>query len=269
MNTEDVTDASAGSVGAYGGCAIPPEVHSIGFGWDPQPEVNRLLHLARGAGMHARSALELGCGTGRLLESLRAAVPEVVALDLSRAVVEFARGRSRAEVIVADMSGFSLHRRFDLIYTSANTIRHVCDLSAVRRMWRRIGEHLSPGGVFIADLELGIAAEAARVGRPATWEISRGSTLVKVSWEVVEPPSLASPLTGIRWTFESRGGETPGVWSETFQLRAYDAPDFVATAEQHGGLECIGIHEPRDPYLVETPLEKADGRMLVVFQSAG
>lgn len=253
----------------YAGCAISPEVHSIGFGWDPQPEVNRLLHLARAGGVNARSALELGCGTGRLLESVRAAVPEVVALDLSRAVVEFARSRSRAEIIVANMSDFSLNRRFDLIYASANTIRHVCGLSAVQRMWQRIGEHLSPGGVFIADLELGIAAEAARVGKPATWEISRGSTLVHVSWEVVEPPSPASPLTGIRWTFESRGGETPGVWSEMFQLRAYDATGFVATAERHGGLECIGIHEPRDPYLVETSLAKAVGRMLVVLQSAG
>lgn len=253
----------------YAGCAIPPEVYSIGFGWDPQPEVNRLLHLARAAGMTARSALELGCGTGRLLESLRAAVPEVAALDLSRAVVEFARSRSRAEVILADMSDFSLKRRFDLIYTSANTIRHVCDLSAVQRMWRCIGEHLSPGGVFIADLELGIAAEAARAAKPATWQVSRGSTLVHVSWEVLKPPGPASPLADIRWTFESRGGEAPGVWSETFQLRAYDAPDFVATAETHGGLECRGIHEPRDPYLVETPLDKAVGRMLVVFQSAG
>jgi SAM-dependent methyltransferase len=253
----------------YAGCAIPPDVHSVGFGWDPQPEVNRLLHLARIAGVNARSALELGCGTGRLLESLRTAVPDVVALDLSPAVVEFARSRSRAEVIVADMSDFSLNRRFDLIYTSANTIRHVCDLSAVQRMWSCIGEHLSPGGVFIADLELGIAAEAARVGKPAIWEISRGPVLVKVNWEVVKPPSLASPLTGIRWTFESRGGESPGVWSEMFQLRAYDAPGFVVTAQRHGRLDCIGIHEPRDPYLVETPAEKAVGRMLVVFQSAG
>lgn len=253
----------------YAGCAIPPEVHSIGFGWDPQPEVNRLLHLARAGGVNPRSALELGCGTGRLLESMRAAVPEVVALDLSRAVVEFARSRSQADVIVADMSDFSLNRRFDLIYASANTIRHVCELSAVERMWGRIGEHLSPGGVFIADLELGIAAEAARVGKPATWDMSRGSTLMHVSWEVVKPPSLASPLADIRWTFESRGGETPGVWSETFPLRTYDAPGFVARGERHGGLECCGIHEPRDPYLVETSLEKAVGRMLVVFRSAG
>ena len=251
----------------YAGCAIPPIVHSVGFGWDPQPEVNRLLFLAKEAGADVHSGLELGCGTGRLLECLCESLDEVVALDLSPAVVDFARTRSRATIEVGDMSDFALGRRFDLIFTSANTIRHVCDEGAISGMWRCIGDHLSRGGVFIADLELGIADEAERLNKPVRWEIARGSMQVRVSWEVIGPPSAAAALTTIRWTFESRGGECEGVWSEVYRLRACDAPQFVAGAEAHGGLRCCGVYEPRDPYLIGMPVKKAVGRTIVVLQS--
>lgn len=253
----------------YAGCAIPPIVHSVGFGWDPRPEVNRLLHLAREAGVDARNVLELGCGTGRLLECLGESLDEVAALDLSPAAVEFARTRSRAAISVGDMSDFALGRRFDLIFTSANTIRHVCGERAIGRMWGCIGDHLSPGGVFIADLELGIADEAERLNKPAIWEIARESMQVRVSWEVIGPPSAAVPLTTIRWTFESRGGDREGLWSEVYQLRAYDALQFVAAAERWAELQCCGVYEPRDPYLIEIPVEKAVGRTIVVLRSAG
>ncbi|MFQ5807336.1 MAG: class I SAM-dependent methyltransferase [Phycisphaerae bacterium] len=248
--------------------SMPPEVYDIGVGWDPQPEISRLLFLAEQAGVRPGSALELGCGTGRLMRALREHVPDTCGIELSPAMADLGRARGAGEILVGDMSDFTFGRRFDLIFASANTIRHVLTADAIARMWDCIREHLEPGGLFIADLELGFAAEAAKVGRPATWMIAHGETTVHASWLVAEPPSPKTRCCTIAYTLEARGGALAGKWQERFRLRTYDAHEFLEFATVGGGLEPRGIYELRDPYLLETSAEKAVGRFLAVLRRA-
>lgn len=248
------------------GYSVPPEIYDLATGWDPQPEVNRLLFLSRQAGVDPRGVLELGCATGRLLHALRGSVPDAWGIELSPPLAEFARNRGAGVIVVGDMTDFALGRTFDLIFTSANTIRHALTDAAIARMWNCIFEHLAPGGVFIADLELGLAAEAGKVGRPVSWEIARGDKRVRATWLVTAPPSPETRCSKTQYTFESRGRESARVWQESFELRVYDAAEFLALAAEHGHLEPVGLYEPRDPYLFETPLDKAVGRRLVVLQ---
>lgn len=256
-----------GSDSAAGACTIPPEIYDIAFGWDPLPEVQRLLLLAREAGTEPRSALELGCGTGRLLAALRPLIADAAGLELSPEMAALAAKRSGAAIMVGDMTRFELVRRFDLIYTSANTIRHAIDDASVAGLWRCGAAHLEPGGVFIADLELGFADEAAKAGKPATWMLSRGETLVHVQWIVATPPDPVHRTVDIEWVFEARGPGA-GLWRQRFPLRVFDAGEFVERATQEHALRLVGIFELRDPYLLPRPIEKAVGRSLVVLQRA-
>jgi SAM-dependent methyltransferase len=248
------------------GYRLPPEVYEIACGWDPQPEIERLLFLARQAGVQPRSALELGCGTGRLLRALAQIVPDVCGIELSPAMACWGRASGVGEILEGDMSDFTLGRRFDLVFTSANTIRHVLSDDAITRMWRCIGEHLSPGGVFVADLELGFAAEAEKVGKPVKWTISSDQNEVRATWLVVEPPSPQTRCCRVAYTLEARGPEPRGIWQEHFELRTYDAQEFLGLASRHGELEPHGLYELREPYLVETSVNNAAGRFLVVLQ---
>jgi len=252
--------------GSAAGYTVPPDIYDIAVGWDPQPEADRLLLLARQAGLRPDSALELGCGTGRLLSVLRAAVPDVWGIELSPAMAELARSRSAATIVVGDMSAFSLRRRFDLIFTSANTVRHILSDAACARLWACIGEHLHPGGVFIADLELGVAAAGQSVGKPITWTVARGGDEVRATWQVVRPPSAGQRCCTVEYTFELRGLARRGFWKERFCLRVYEAAEFVAAATRSGDLRLSGIYELRDPYLPATTVARAAGRHLVVFQ---
>lgn len=248
----------------YVGCAIPTDIYEIGMGWDPRPEVERLLALARGAGVEARRVLELGCGAGRLLAALDGRCARRVGLELSPAAADAARA-SGADVHVGDMSDFRFGESFDLVYASANTIRHVVEPDAVRRMWRCVREHLRPGGVFIGDLELGRAALAASCGRPAAWSLARGGIEVEVEWLATQPPDDLDPVCTIVWTFAVRSGPRAGRWSESFRLRCDDAAEFVRGAEG-AGLRLAGLYELRDPYLLARPVDRASGRCLVVLQ---
>jgi hypothetical protein len=49
---------------------VPPEMYDSGVGWNPEPEIKRLLSLSRKADVEPKSALEPGCGIGRLLGAL-------------------------------------------------------------------------------------------------------------------------------------------------------------------------------------------------------
>lgn len=249
----------------YEGCGIPPEIHEIGFGWDPTPEVERLLFLSREAGIDPRSALELGCGGGRLLKPLRERGIDAFGIELSPAMTEAARTYSGADVRVGDMNDFTLDREFDLVYSSANSLRHIYEDVVIERMWGCVERALRPGGVFIADLELGAADEAARVGKPACWTIFRGDREIRVTWGAVEAPTAHQPITTIQWTFEERGVDHGKIWRERFPLRAYDAPEFVRLATR-GGLRLVAIYEPREPHLIERPPDRAVGRSLVVLR---
>lgn len=45
---------------------LPTDVYELATSWSPQPEIDRLLHLCREAGVTPLSALELGCGAGQI-----------------------------------------------------------------------------------------------------------------------------------------------------------------------------------------------------------
>jgi SAM-dependent methyltransferase len=250
------------------GYTVPAEVYDLAVGWDPQPEVNRLLFLARQVGVEPHSALELGCATGRLLAVLKKSVPDVCGIELSATLAGFARDRGAGRIVVGDMASFELNRTFDLVFTSANTIRHVLSDTAITDMWRCIRGHLAPDGVFIADLELGFDAEAEKVGRPTSWEIARGHESIKATWVVMHPPSPQTRCCKTEYMFESRSESPPRKWRECFALRTYDAPEFLSIASAHGRLTPVGIYELRDPYLFETSAERALGRHLVVLRHA-
>jgi SAM-dependent methyltransferase len=257
--------AGACPVDKYAGCTVPPAVYDLAFGGDPRPEIDRLCLLAREAGVSVGRVLEPGCGTGRLLRVWEALGVRATGIELSRAMAGFAQLRSGGEIYLGDMSCFALGRTFDLIYTSANTIRHVCHDWGIKSMWGCIRHHLAPGGLFIADLELGFDAEAARVGRPVRWNLTTEDGEVHVCWEVVRPPERRTRCSRIRWEFELRGHGRRQSWSEEFDLRTYDGPEFVALAEA-GRLKLDRMYELRVPYLVPLPPERAAGRMLVVLR---
>ncbi len=258
---------------AAGACAIPPHVYDIAFSWDPTPEINRLLHLAREHSRGPTSALELGCGAGRLLAALAPHCARRAGIELSPEMAALARTRSAADIVVGDMCAPprdpALDEPFDLVYCSANTIRHALSPEAIDRLWRGVAERLAPGGLFVADLELGIELARSTLNKPSTWFLSRGDVTVHASWTVVAPADEPSRCCEIEWEFVARGGPTGGTWRQRFPLRTYEPGEFVALAERGGALRRVGVFELRDPYLLERPLERIAGRCLAAFRRVG
>jgi trans-aconitate 2-methyltransferase len=92
------------------------------------------------------TVLDVGCGTGRVTETLLELVPRgrVLAIDASADMVALARERlgDRAQVWCADALDLKLDTPADAIVSTA-TLHWVTDHD---RLWRRLAEALRPGG---------------------------------------------------------------------------------------------------------------------------
>jgi SAM-dependent methyltransferase len=100
---------------------------------------------------HARSLLDVGCGTGRHLELLRERY-EVEGLDLNPTLLALARERCPdVPFHEADMADFDLDRSFDVVICMFSSIGYVKTLPELQRTLQTFRRHLAPGGVVIVE----------------------------------------------------------------------------------------------------------------------
>jgi len=101
---------------------------------------------------HARSLLELGCGTGALLAGL---TPGLAVTGIDRSPDMLARAAESvpaATLVQADMTGFRLDGGFDVAICMFDTLNHLLSSDGWLSLFSRVHEHLTEGGLFIFDV---------------------------------------------------------------------------------------------------------------------
>ena len=100
----------------------------------------------------ARSLLELGCGTGAILAGMTPGL-SVAGIDSSpEMLAAAARSAPTARLVRADITSFSFGTRFDVVICMFDTINHLPSLKQWHAMFGRVHEHLTPGGLFVFDI---------------------------------------------------------------------------------------------------------------------
>ena len=102
-----------------------------------------------------RSAADLGCGTGLFARYLNALwrVP-VFGVDLSPAMLRIAAANCRGAKVTLlrqDIRRLLLPRRVDLVTANFDTVNHLVGDGELPRLFRRVFDHMHPGGHFIFD----------------------------------------------------------------------------------------------------------------------
>jgi SAM-dependent methyltransferase len=126
--------------------------------------------LARAA---SGPVLDIACGTGRILLPCLEAGVDIEGLDLFEPMLKTLRAKAAAvglspRLHQADMSDFSLSRRYELVMIPFNAIIHNMTQEAQIRCLQLCREHLLPGGeltfdTFFPSLEIVGAAQNTRV----------------------------------------------------------------------------------------------------------
>lgn len=165
--------------------------------WDSRFPDDGPAYAAAVAGLGLRKGdrvLDAGCGTGRALSPLRAAVGPsgvVVGADLTPAMLEAAvrAGRDRhGRLLLADVAALPLRSRsLDAVF-GAGLISH---LPQPAENLRELARVVRPGGILALFHPIGRAALAARQGRQITPEDLRAE------------PNLGPLLAGSGWRMTS------------------------------------------------------------------
>jgi SAM-dependent methyltransferase len=99
----------------------------------------------------AQTLLELGCGTGSILQGLKVFF-EVEGVDISPEMLRIAHQKlPRVPLHQADIAEFNLNKRFDVVICVFDTINHLLDAKQWESTFRMAAAHLNDGGVFLFD----------------------------------------------------------------------------------------------------------------------
>jgi SAM-dependent methyltransferase len=215
----------------------------------------------------SRNVLELAAGPAEhSREFARRGVP-ATALDLSLAMCAYAREHGDGlplEVVQADMTGFRLGRRFDLVITMLDSTAHLMTLDDFVAYLACVHEHLADGGLAVIEM----SHPADRLGDTPrvsnAWTVQKDGLRAHVRWG--EPGDELDPITQVvrdRVTIAIDGGE---VIQGVVPYRFWTATELTAAIRLTGGLTVEAQYGDFDP---EVPLGSPHAwRMITLLRRA-
>ena len=119
---------------------------------DYEAESRDLVSLIHERNPGAVSLLDVACGTGKHLELLRSAFPDIAGVDLDAGPLAIAEQRlPDVPSSRADMRTFDLGRTFDAVTCLFSSVGYLRDEAELTQAVGRMAAHLAPGGVLVID----------------------------------------------------------------------------------------------------------------------
>ena len=149
--------------------------------YNSRRDIGFYVDLCRQAG----EALELGCGTGRIL--IRAAQAGCVVTGLDHSQNMLARCRAKADalpsdtrgritLVEGDITGFHLSRTFKLAIAPFRPVQHLVTVDEQLSFLQCVREHLDPGGRLVFDVfNPSLAALAAEINAEVVGQFACGA----------------------------------------------------------------------------------------------
>jgi len=122
--------------------------------WPDRPFFRAVIERQNGP------ALDVGCGTGRLILDYLAAGLDVDGVDNSPEMLAICRAKAKAAGIKVEgrlfeqeMDALALERRYATIFVPSLSFQLLTDLDAAARALARFHDHLAPGGVLVLSFK--------------------------------------------------------------------------------------------------------------------
>jgi SAM-dependent methyltransferase len=155
-----------------------------------------LMNVVRQYGWRPRTALDLGCGTGRLLAELRDHGMTATGIDLQPRLITWAqRTHLRLRLHIGDLRAARLGTTFDLVTCVGNTLSYLHTETELAAAFDTIRAHSHPGTlVALATLtgtgrnvhgrsEITTSLGAATVTTTSTWDPSTQIQTTTRTWQ--------------------------------------------------------------------------------------
>ncbi len=130
----------------------------ISFAQNAAPRL-RAYYEATPLGQRNNTLLDLCCGTGQLALHFLDNGYQVTGLDLSEAMLDYARSNAAAYIVtgqarfvLGDASNFEMDEQFGLVVSTFDALNHLEDFNALKGCFLSVYPVLVEGGLFIFDL---------------------------------------------------------------------------------------------------------------------
>jgi SAM-dependent methyltransferase len=170
-------------------------VHDAGFGDLARGAAPEIVRLLRAAGIQRGHIVEIGCGSGIAASDFLDAGYAVTGIDPSAAMIRLARARApgaRFRVAGAERARLP---HCDAVVAVGEVVSYVPGgLPALRRLFRRVGDALRPGGTFVFDFIESAARRtfAVKSFAGADWALVASASFAP------SPPTLTRRLVIVR-----------------------------------------------------------------------
>lgn len=174
-------------------------------------------------GMSARSVLDVGCGTGKLLHLAREAghTGRLCGLDPAEVMLNVAGKRSDIEWMLGDLASITWCREFDLVVMTGHAFQVFVDDDQLRESLAVIRSALTEHGCFVFETRNPLAREWEIWTPDNAVEIVRYGNVVRMAHQVETP--VTSDLVSFTATFMSPSWRQPQTSSSTLRFLGADA----------------------------------------------
>lgn len=227
-----VPPGSQGAEEAYE--AIAPVYDDFTAHHDYELWLGNLLPELRRHGLHGRRLLDVGCGTGKSFLPMLERGWEVVACDISPAMLELARAKAgdAARLAVADMRKLPVFGEFDLVWALDDAVNYLLSPEELGEALSGMRANLAPGGLLMFDVNTlqayrSFFAEVQRVERGGRQLVWRGQAGAET------PPGSISEAR-----FEVESGAS--IEAHVHRQRHFPEAEVLELLEA-AGLECLDV----------------------------
>tara|TARA_R110002049_G_scaffold72490_6_gene187432 strand:- start:136341 stop:137078 length:738 start_codon:yes stop_codon:yes gene_type:complete len=205
------------------------------------------LAFDRFASGKVRRLMEPGCGSGRLVAAMAAKGYELTGLDLSQPMLDYLRRRltrsgHSADLVCGDMTKMDFAKKFDTVFCTFNTFRHLMSEDDAVTHLRSVADNLRKGGLYILGFHLiPMDADPECTER---WKAKHGGTTVNVTLKVIDFDRKARrEMLRVSVKAEKRSGKIERIRSE-FPLRIYTPAQAKRTlAKVADVFDIVGIYD--------------------------
>lgn len=193
-----------------------------------------LRHLQKGA-----QILDIGCGTGQILQQLLIKGYQVTGLDASEGMLHYARQNApEGQFIQTDAGFFNLPPTFDAVVSTNAALNHFLNLQELTKVFQNVYETLLENGLFFFDMDMEEYYQSER------WKgaIVDGDVKEEYAWAFAGSYNPENKIGQYQMTtFQLLKGE----WQRSdsnWQLKAYTKEE-IQSALEAVGFKTINVYD--------------------------